>query len=312
MSLRVRPGRPLAPMAVTVVVVGTWWLVAHSSGAGWVQVLGDVVFGALLVGIVGPAIVLARARVGVVSAPLDTTAGLPVEVRIEASTRLRVGPREPSGIETFAGPARGRHRDEDRVTLLPARRGVHDSLTLDIASAAPFALQWWTRRVVLTLPSPLHVAPRCGRPVTLPWRAREHAGETSEGTPAEVGDPRGARPYRPGDNRRHVHWRATAHTGELMVREAEGAAAEPSKVVVALPADPEEAERVAEQALGTIVALQDRGTPVLLITTETSGRVEALVADRRAAGRRLARAVAPSGSPGSVRAGGATGVAVSL
>ena len=311
MSLRLRPGRPLAPMGVTVAVIGTWWLVAHSSGAGWVQVLGDVVFGALLVGIAGPAVVLARARVAAVSAPLDATAGLPEEVRIEASTRLRVRPVEPPGIESFAGPVRGRRRGDDGIELLPPRRGVHDAMTLDIASAAPFALQWWTRRVVLPLPSPLHVAPRCGLPVSLPWRAREHAGETSERTPAEVGDPRGARPYRAGDNRRHVHWRATAHTGELMVREVEGAAAEPSKVVVALPRDHEEAERVAERALATVVVLLERGTAVLLRTTEAPGPVEALVADRRGAGRRLARAVALSGAPSALGADEAAGVAVS-
>ena len=67
--------------------------------------------------------------------------------------------------------------------------GCTTPLTLDIASAAPFALQWWTRRVILPLPSPLHVAPRCGRPVTLPWRAREHAGETREANPGGGGRP---------------------------------------------------------------------------------------------------------------------------
>jgi hypothetical protein len=39
------------------------------------------------------------------------------------------------------------------------------------------------------------------------------------------------------------------------------------------------------------VQLLERGSPVRLATAEASGRVTALVADRRAAGRRLARAV---------------------
>ena len=96
-----------------------------------------------------------------------------------------------------------------------------------------------------------------------------------------------------------------------MVREVEGAAAEPSKVVIALPPEPEEAERVAERALGTIVALLDRGTPVVLATTEPPGPVEALVADRRGVGRRLARAVATAGSSHSMPPGESTGIAVS-
>ena len=58
MTRWVRPARPRSPMVVAVAVIGTWWLVAHNSGAGWVQAIGDAVFGTLLVGIVGPSVVL--------------------------------------------------------------------------------------------------------------------------------------------------------------------------------------------------------------------------------------------------------------
>jgi hypothetical protein len=61
---------------------------------------------------------------------------------------------------------------------------------------------------------------------------------------------------------------------------------------VHLPEDPDEAERLAERALGTVVALVDKGTPVLLATTEDDGAHLSAVGDRRSAGRRLARAVA--------------------
>ena len=110
---------------------------------------------------------------------------------------------------------------------------------------------------------------------------------------ADSGLPRGARSYGPGDSWRLVHWRATAHAGTLMVKELERPSAEPVVVTVDLPEDPDEAERVAERALGTVVALLQGGSTVLLGTLEASGRVVALVADRRVAGRRLARAVAP-------------------
>ena len=61
---------------------------------------------------------------------------------------------------------------------------------------------------------------------------------------------------------------------------------------VHLPADADAAERLAERALGTVVALLDKGTPVLLATTEDVGPACRAVGDRRSAGRRLARAVA--------------------
>jgi hypothetical protein len=69
----------------------------------------------------------------------------------------------------------------------------------------------------------------------------------------------------------------------------------PLTVRVALPADPEAAERVAERALGTVAALVAAGRRVLLVTDEPGGLVAAPVGDAGSAGRRLARAVAPGG-----------------
>jgi uncharacterized protein (DUF58 family) len=302
MSGWVRPARPVAPIAVSVAILGLWWLVAHNGGAGWVQALGDVAFGTLSVGLLGPALFLACSRVRVVSSPTDGVAGQPVEVRLEVSTRLRIRAVDPAGDQTFVGPARGRPRSsDDRITLRPARRGLHDVVTVDIASAAPFALQWWTRRLVLPLPSTLHVAPRRGRPDRAISRVHDDDGEGNEWVPSDVGQPRGARPYRSGDSRRQVHWRATAHTGELMVRELERPSAEPVTVTVVLPRDPEAAERAAERALATVVQVLESGAPVLLATVEGSGSVVAPVADRRTAGRRLARAVNAPGNPAAGR-----------
>jgi uncharacterized protein (DUF58 family) len=291
MSRWPRPARPVAPIAVAVAILGIWWLVAHNGGSGWVQALGDIVFGTLVIGILGPGVVLARARVRVVDAPLHATAGLPAQMRLDASTRLRVRPVTPLGEEDFVGPVGGHRPPEDHISLLPTRRGVHETVTLDIATAAPFALQWWTRRVVLPLPAALHVAPRRGRPWAVPLRDHGEDGARQDWVHADTGEPRGARPYRPGDSRRRVHWRATAHAGELMVSEVEGPSAEPVTLTVTLPSDPREAERVAERALGTVVQLLERGAPVHLATLEETGPVMALVADRRGAGRRLARAV---------------------
>jgi uncharacterized protein (DUF58 family) len=84
-----------------------------------------------------------------------------------------------------------------------------------------------------------------------------------------------------------------------MVREVEQPAAAPVTITVELPTDPDAAERVAEDALGSVAHLLQRGDPVLLGTREASGPVYGPVADRRSAGRRLARAVA-----GAVPAGG--------
>jgi hypothetical protein len=77
-----------------------------------------------------------------------------------------------------------------------------------------------------------------------------------------------------------------------MVREREGPSADPVTLRVSLPDDANEAERVAERALATVIYLIERGAPVLLGTVERSGSILEPVEDRRAAGRRLAKAVA--------------------
>jgi uncharacterized protein (DUF58 family) len=289
-----RPSRAAAPVAIAMGVLSIWWLVAHNAGSGWVQALGDVVFGAIVIGMVGPSIVLARAKVHVVSSPSDAIAGTPTELAVSSSTRLRIRARGPFNGESFVGPVGGQRSSGGRLMVLSEHRGVHDVLPIDVATAAPFALQWWTRRIELPLPSALHVAPRSGRPESLPMRPYEDTGIAVDWVQSDIGQPRGARPYQPGDSQRQVHWHATAHAGELMVRELERPSAEPLTVTVVLPADPREAERVAERALGTIVRLLDQGSPVLLATSESSGPVRASVTDRRGAGRRLARAVAGS------------------
>jgi hypothetical protein len=77
-----------------------------------------------------------------------------------------------------------------------------------------------------------------------------------------------------------------------MVRESESQTDNPIRMVVDLPRDLDTADRLAEEAMGEIVAQLSAGRRVLLETTEVTGRVVAPVVDRLSAGRRLARSVA--------------------
>jgi transglutaminase-like putative cysteine protease/uncharacterized protein (DUF58 family) len=299
---RLRPSRPWAAIPASVGVSVFWWLVARTSGQGWVQVTGEVVFGALSVGVVGPGLVLRRRRVAVVSAPADGTTGHPVELELHRSGPVRVTPLDPPGPPAFDGP----------VKVVPAQRGLYRAVVLELATAAPFGLQWWRREVVVDLPAPLWVAPR---PVPAPVAAPTPSGPIGTGSEGasrpDPGEARGARPYLPGDRRRLVHWPASAHTGTLMVRELEAPSGPPVELAVSLPADPEAAEREAGRVLGAVLALLAAGRSVRLITDEAGGRRKrAAVADPRAARRRLAAAVpaggdalAPTGSAEPARDG---------
>lgn len=280
---RCHPARPLGAIPASVAIVLGWWVVAHSSGQGWVQDLGDLVAAAVVVGLIGPWLALRRIRVEVVDCPADGSAGLPVEVAVRATGLVRITPVSPPGPACTEGP----------LVCLPESRGVFTRLSVEVACAAPFGLQWWSRRVELPLARPLYVAPRWGSvgraPVDRPdeGRAAEGAGHHA----GNDGDLRAPRPYRPGDALRLVHWPASAHTAELMVRELERPQGPPAVVTVTLPADPGEAEAEAERAYGRVLALLDAGAPVRLTTREEAGMVTATVRQRVDAARRLAAAV---------------------
>ena len=84
-------------------ILGIWWLVAHNGGSGWVQAMGDAVFGTLFIGILGPAVVLTCAKIRIASAPVDCIAGMPADIRFGASTRLRICAEPPSRVRPSSG-----------------------------------------------------------------------------------------------------------------------------------------------------------------------------------------------------------------
>ena len=280
-------------MLGTLVTLAAWVAVAHSSGAGWVQALGALLAGFLGVGLAGPAVFVRRARCRVTAGPADAVAGLPLTLTLAVSTSLEVRPVDPPGSLTFIG-AHG----QQPVQLVPDHRGVVTECLLEVASAAPFGLLWWTKRIAVPLPRPLHVAPTVGPTDRAALVDADTAGDGARQVDSRVGEPRGVRAYDPGDLRSWVHWPATAHAGTLMVREMEGPAAEPVTVRALLPDDPDEADRAAEQVLGTVAGLLAAGRTVVLVTVELAGPVTQAVSGVAEAGHRLARALPQRGRRG--------------
>ena len=283
------PERALGPIAGTGFLLFVWAGVAHASGSGWVQTMGAVVAGLLLLGLVAPAFAAPGLTVVSEASPTDAVAGSSVELKVVGNRSMRCTPRSVGGTALLLT----RHVPAALV-IIPRRRGVISTVTVRLATAAPFGLLWWSRDQVLELTRPLHVAPQ----------AREHGtvkrdlSPTKEGDslprPTLTGDLRGVRPYQHGDGRRRVHWSASAHTGDLMVRESEERTDDPIRIVADLPRDLDAADRLAEEAMGEVIAQLSVGRSVVLETTEESGKVVAPVADRTSAGRRLARALATS------------------
>lgn len=280
-----RPDRFLGPVATAFFLLFAFAAVAHASGSGWVQAMGAVTAGLAVVGMIGPALVVSRLSVSCLHAPRDATSGEPLVIELVANHSLRCTPARPRGRATVLPAC-----EPIRLAVTPPYRGTLSSVRVQLATAAPLGLLWWSVERIVLLPTSVAVAPGLHHGAVA---ASESPGdEEGHGRPvlAQSGEIRGVRSYRHGDSRRRVHWRATAHTGSLMVRETEEVPDTPITIVADLSDDPARAEEQASDVMGAVAGLLQAGKRVMLETLDHGQRVSALVPDERSAGRRLARA----------------------
>ena len=278
---------PVCGSIITVVALSS---VAHSSGSGWVQAIGALLAAVLATGLAAPLFSARRAHVTCIQSPSDTVAGRSIPLTMMASGPIRIRPVVPPGPDARAsGSARGPR--QVGVEVAPERRGVLETVVVEVASSSPFGMLWWAKDVVVPLPRPLHVAPRLGAPGDAEVVTDDSAGEALRRVRSETGEARGIRQYQPGDLKRSVHWPATSHTGTLMVSETEIPTDSPVVVDVTLPPGPDAAEREAERVMSMVAGYLTRGVPVMMSSFEPGGRTFRLVPDRIELGRRLARAI---------------------
>ncbi len=157
------------------------------------------------------------------------------------------------------------------VTLPVPYRGVLRYLILDLTSRGPLGMFEAVRRVRVWLPTPLWSGPA---PLEhrLRW-PRLRAMRIGPSNVATVGDDlfRGVRAYVRGDARRSIHWPATAHHGQLMVKEREGTGVVALRIVVHLPSPGPAAEVTAGRASWLAEEALRRGWVVHLVTVEPDG-----------------------------------------
>ncbi|MGZ8804273.1 MAG: DUF58 domain-containing protein, partial [Microbacterium sp.] len=171
-----------------------------------------------------------------------------VTVRVGVRTALPTAPGTwrdtvPRGLAARAHgvfPALGSGlRGAERIVQLSysvtgARRGIHPLGPLQVTSSDPFGLA--RRTTVFGERTPVTVAPAV---IDLPplTNFAGEAGGTLHTTNNQLGqgaDNLIARPYAPGDSMRRIHWRATAHRVELMVRQEEQESTPEATVVMDL------------------------------------------------------------------------------
>lgn len=223
--------------------------------AGQLGVSELVYFGLLLLAVVAASLVslyitrradaLERTLTGEVAAVARTST---VVVRVGVRTALPTPPGrwtdalpptlsgDASGV--FPALGSGLRGDERTVELSYPVTGVHRGVQpigpLRITTTDPFGLA--RRRHVLGTKTPITVVPTL---IDLP-AVNSHAGasggilHTTTNQLGQGADNLIARPYVPGDSMRRIHWRATAHRDELMVRQEEQESTPEATVVLDL------------------------------------------------------------------------------
>lgn len=185
------------------------WLIAclllvvesRTSGSGWLAILAAMLFSVFAVGFISPTWVVARTRRRMRKALSGGVAqvGEPVKLTLDVGRWMVVVAATEYGTEVCG-------RGVLQLPITPQHRGMIDSVKVRIMSATPIGVFWWVCDLTLQLDPPLLVGPE---PI--------YKSATSN-LAADPDPPMSIRPWRYGDNSRHILWAATARAGEPIVR----------------------------------------------------------------------------------------------
>lgn len=196
-----------------------------------------------------------------------------------------VAVRNPGPRRTRAATATERLPDGDltvglpplrpgRSTSVPYRLPTHRRGALTIGPLAIVrsdALGLWRTRRTVGAPAVLLVRPRVLPVNPRPAGRTQHVeGPTSDTAPRGTLTFHALREYVLGDDIRRVHWRTTARTGTLMVREHVDTSLPSTVIVLDTRADRYDGDRFEEAvdvAASLVAASQRRGFPVRFVTT---------------------------------------------
>ena len=261
--------RPTAKAGIVASVGGLLVVVGTTAQAGWLFVLAAGVLGLVTSGVftwhrLGGATVTrsapARAQVGELVA-------LDVAVRNDAKRRLplmRLEDRMP-GFEDLVALFESVPAGAVATANLPRRavqRGVFDTGCVDLVTAAPLGVLRTRRHVHVASRVIVHPPLIDVDDFPLPETPALTADEALAVARAGNGDVfAGVRDYRPGDQRRWIHWRTTARTGRLAVREHEEPAQSPVVLIVEGLVD-ESADHVASVAASVGMLALRSGRPL--------------------------------------------------
>jgi uncharacterized protein (DUF58 family) len=228
-------GLPTKRGWMLVAVALVLYFFANQTQVGWLYVLAAITAGLGLAAWPVPRrmlrdLSLTRRLNGQNASDLELHAGDSVSVDLEFRNTARFPALQIRGLEICPlAPAADRTQNFFISTLSPrspltlnyettcARRGWFEFPPVQLSTRAPFG--FFSARREVSAPTGVLVFPE--------YREIEHVALFDRMPAVEAARPRlgsggefvGVREYRPGDSRRHIHWRSTARVGRLVVKE---------------------------------------------------------------------------------------------
>jgi uncharacterized protein (DUF58 family) len=159
--------------------------------------------------------------------------------------------------------------------LPTTRRGTLEAGPLQLTISDPLGL--WRRVRLVGDAVTIAVRPRIHRiPADAGGRARHLDGPLSDRAPRGTNTFHSLRAYQAGDDIRRIHWKSTARTGTLMVREHVDTSLPSTVVVLDTRAGRfigDDFEEAVDVAVSIVAAAEQRGFPVRLVTTSGTSMV---------------------------------------
>ncbi|MEJ1922972.1 DUF58 domain-containing protein [Microbacterium sp. KHB019] len=234
-----RSGRPLTARGVAVLAVGVLLAIAANLVAAPILLYVAVLLFAVLV--IGILVVHVPRRSGSVTRRISTdllTVGEESQVAVRFDLRaLRVpfGAWNDELPDAVAGDASGEFPTDNgthiRYSITGVRRGVWPVGPLSLRTIDPFGVAQRTQsfgdtRTVTVVPEVVPLSPMSSEVGAAGGTAHTASARLGQGS-----DNLSPRLYVSGDSMRRIHWRATAHRGDLMVRQEEEEAS-PDAIVI--------------------------------------------------------------------------------
>ncbi len=269
-----RTGWAVVASAVLLAVLGWWWEYVEL-GILAVGAAGAVVL-ALTFSTSGSGMAATQhlsARRVAVDHPASAVIRLENRSRARTASRLAVEPVGDTELSVRTPALESGQVHELGIELPTERRGILTVGPLELKRGDPLGLVDRTTRVGHG--TPFVVYPRVHQVTGMgAGRVRDLDGPASDTSPHGNISFHALREYVPGDDLRHIHWRSSARTGQLMVRQYVDTR-RPAQLVLMdtrrSSLDPGSFEHALEIVASLVVSGAEGGYPVLVATPDQVG-----------------------------------------